>query len=209
MRKIVLHGALAKKFGKEFFFDVATASEAVRALCTNFPEMIREFREGRWHVVRGAHIDKGLDLDDEQYARLKLGKADLHIAPFVAGSKRGGLLKAVLGVVMIATAFAFGGAAMFATPIMSGLGGMTWGNLAVIGGAMALSGISQLLAPESSAEEDSESFIFSGPVNSSEQGVAVPLIYGRTMTGGVMISGGIDVEQIAATGGSRGGGSKK
>lgn len=211
MRKIILHGALGKKYGKEFHFDVSTAAEAVRALCTNFPEMMREFREGAWHVIRGSSLDKGLDLDDDLFGSLRLGKADLHIAPLIAGSKRGGLLKAILGVVMIATAFAFtGGVAMFTTPIMSGISSMTWGNLAVLGGALALGGISQLLTPEQEAEKNDESFVFSGPSNNSEQGLAIPLVYGEVMTGGVMVSGGIDVEQISSTNKSNsGGGGKK
>jgi hypothetical protein len=52
----------------------------------------------------------------------------------------------------------------------------------------------------------------SGPGNTSDQGAPVPLVYGEVITGGVLISGGVDIEKIAVTGsggGSVGSGGKK
>jgi hypothetical protein len=41
-----------------------------------------------------------------------------------------------------------------------------------------------------------ESYIFSGPENVTEQGVPVPLIYGQPFCGTVVISAGIEVNEI-------------
>jgi predicted phage tail protein len=201
MRKVILHGSLGDKYGKEFSLDVRTAGEAVRALAANFPMFMKDLREGAWHVVRG----------------LRLGKGALHIAPFIAGSKRGGLLKVVLGVVLIGAAFAFtGGALAGAIGAGTAMGslGITGTQVALFGAAVALAGVSSLLAPEEKAKEEdgSQSFTMTGPGNTSDQGAPVPLVYGEVITGGVLISGGIDIEQIAVTGdggGSVGGGGSK
>lgn len=216
MRTIHLHGFLATKYGKSFKLDIDTAGEAIRALTANFPTFMQDIREGAWHIVRGKDVDKGVSLDEHQISSFRLGKGDLHLVPFVAGSKRGGLLKVILGVVLIGAAFLFTGGAL-ATSITGGtglLGGVTGTQVALFGAAVALAGVSSLLAPEEKADEKdgSESYTMSGPGNTYDQGNPVPLVYGEVITGGVLISGGVDIERIAVTGnggGSVGSGGKK
>lgn len=212
MRCIHLHGALGAKYGRTLRFDVATAGEAVRALCANYPGIMKDLRDGSWHVVRGKKLKDGFSLGEEDIAGFHLGAADLHIAPVARGSKRNGLLKIILGVALVGVAFAFSGGAL-ATPIMGGgglLGGITYGNLAMVGAATALAGVSSLLSPEDKAKDDNEnSFTFSGPGNAYTQGSPVPLVYGEVITGGVMVSGGVDVERIAVNGPASYGGKGK
>lgn len=201
MRKIILHGAIGEKYGKEFELDVTTAGEAIRALAANFPEFMKDIREGAWHIVRGKKVDKGLALDEAQIGSFRLGSGDLHIVPYIAGSKRGGLLKIILGVVLIGAAFAFTGGAL-AAPLMGGagglLGGITGTQLALFGAAVALAGVSSLLSPEEKAAETEKqaSFTMAGPGNTYDQGNPVPLVYGEVITGGQLASGGIDIERI-------------
>lgn len=199
MRTIHLHGALGEKYGRAFDLDVETAGEAVQALCTNFPEMAKEISDGSWHVVRGEDPDDGLDLDEEMIAGLRLGSGDLHIMPYIAGSKRGGVLKAVLGIALIGISFGFAGA--LAAPISSLTGAVTWGQaLGMLGLALALGGVSQLLAPEQedNGEEDDNSFLLSGSATSAREGTGIPLVYGLVITSGVLISTGLDVDQIGS-----------
>ncbi len=199
MRNIVLHGSLAKKYGKSFKLNVKTAAEAIRALSANFPSFMNDIREGAWHLVRGNDPDRGLSLDETQVANFRLGKGDLHIVPFVAGSKRGGLLKVILGVVLIGAAFVLTAGAGLGAAIGGGaLGGITGTQVALFGAAIALAGVSSLLAPEEKADdtEKQDSFTMSGPGNSYDQGNPVPLVYGEVITGGVLLSGGVDIERI-------------
>lgn len=59
--------------------------------------------------------------------------------------------------------------------------------------------ITQALAPSPDATQspdENASFIFNGPVNTNTQGTAIPLVYGRCMTGSVTISAGIYVEDM-------------
>jgi predicted phage tail protein len=88
-----------------------------------------------------------------------------------------------------------------------------------IGAALILGGISQLISPtpqmgtigplggvggsgrrqtstEGTEFDPQESYSFSGIQNTSKQGVPVPLVYGETIVGSVVISAGIDVDTI-------------
>ena len=67
---------------------------------------------------------------------------------------------------------------------------------------MVLSGVSGMLfptpkLPEFSSEQDPRlSFSFSGTQQTSRAGTPVPIVYGEIITGSVVISGGIDTEQV-------------
>lgn len=197
MRKVHLYGPL-KKYGEVLELEVATAAEAVRALIANFPEITKDIADGKWRVVRGDG-EAGMDLGEEDIALMKLGQADLHIIPVIEGQKGrgGGILKVVLGLTLIAVSF--GSAAFLGNAIMGGaLGGMTWGSaIGMVGLSMALTGISSLLAPENESNEEKNSFIMNGPTGAVGQGNPVPLAYGGPIIiGSVMISGGIDIDQL-------------
>lgn len=194
MRNVHLHGAL-KKYGETIQLDVDTAGEAVAALCANFPEIMGDFRDGSWHLMRG-DPETGLALDEEMVAGLHLGDADLYIMPDVTGAKRGGALKAIIGVALVAVSF--GSAGFLAQPISNALiGGLKWGNaIGRMGLVMALSGVSQMLAPEEETEDKEESFLATGPISTGGQGAAVQIVYGDVITGGMMISGGIDAHAL-------------
>lgn len=199
MRKIHLHGALGKKYGRVIELEVETAAETVRALATNFPEIVKDLYNGSWHLVRGEKVSTGMSLGEEDVTGFRLGRGDLHIVPHIAGAKRGrGVLKIVLGAALVGLSFGFAGVGFMAQPISSALfGATTWGQaIGSIGFAMALSGVSTLLAPRDRGQEEDRSFTFSGPTNSARPGVPVPVVYGEVITGSVLISGGIDVDQI-------------
>jgi predicted phage tail protein len=132
-------------------------------------------------------------LDEDMVPSLRLGSADLHIMPEISGGKRDGLMKAILGVTLLVASG--GSAAFLATPIAGTMfGGATWAAaMGQVGLAMALAGVSSLLTPQSdSSGDDEESFVMSGPKSSYGQGKAIQIIYGEIITGGMLISGGVD-----------------
>ena len=200
MRKIYMHGSIGKKYGKVVELEVQTAGEAICALCANFPGIMQDLNAGEWHIVRGKSVDNGVSLDGELICGLNLGRADLHILPRVAGSKRDGLLKTILGVALIG--LSFGSAAFLAAPMLGIAGASTWGAaLGALGLSLAVSGASTLLAPQKKDEKkDAESFVLNGPTNSQGQGGGVALVYGRVIVGGLLISGGVDIDQIDKSG---------
>ena len=71
-----------------------------------------------------------------------------------------------------------------------------WQRLIVMMG-----GITELLSPrpkktDQSARQDGTSYFFDGPVNTTQQGVPVPLIYGRVLVGSQAISAKVTVDQL-------------
>lgn len=200
MRKVILHGVLAKKYGRVFNLEVRTAGEAIRALISNFPSFREDITNGSWHVVRGKSIKKGSSLTEYDVSYFNLGKGDLHITPAITGSKRGGgALKIILGVTLIGAAFLFTGGALSQAIGTGVFSSVTGTHVAVFGLALALSGVSTLLSPEEKTHKDKNdnSFIMNGPSNISDQAIPVPLVYGEVITGGGVVSGGTDIERMA------------
>ena len=69
-----------------------------------------------------------------------------------------------------------------------------------IGASLAFQGLAQMLTPVPEIKEQEQdprlSFNFSGIQNTSRAGVPVPVIYGETMVGSVVISASIENEQV-------------
>lgn len=201
LRKIRLYGRLAKFIGKRVLeADVTTAAEAVRFLLSNFPNLEKHMADQHYRVSLGAYDLSLEELHDPA------GQQEIKIIPVVVGAG-GGIGKIILGVALIALSFVSFGAGAWA-----GIGGFgatgAWtaaGSLAAfkLGGFLVLSGVAQLLSPVPTAptgtgsdKDPRKSFSFSGIQNTSRQGTPVPLVYGETLTGSVVVSAGIDTVQV-------------
>lgn len=194
LRNVHLHGSLRRRFGATFRLDVATAGEAGRALAAVVPGF-REAVVGGWfRVVRGDRrtglaLGRG-DLD------FRLGGADLHIVPVLAGAGgRSGLGKVIAGVFLIGAAFFFPGA-IASIGTSTGLG-ITAGQVAGLGVALALTGLGQLLAPKAKSTGDQSSYLFEGGANVVTEGGPVPLAYGRFRVNPVIVGIGLSTEDTA------------
>ncbi|WP_395454095.1 phage tail protein (plasmid) [Azospirillum melinis] len=206
MARIHLHGALGRQFGRLADYQVRDAAEAIRALAANHPDFEKVFREGSYRLVRGPRSRGGIDLTLDTLA-LGLGSADLHIIPVPAGAKSGGAGKAIMGALIMVVAIYAAPAVVGAYGPTQGLGAaafeiagysVSYGSIALFGASMMLSGISQMLspAPKANLPDSKQSYLFSGPVNVTEQGGSVPLVYGRCWVGSTVISSGMDTEQV-------------
>jgi predicted phage tail protein len=82
-----------------------------------------------------------------------------------------------------------------------GIGALGVQLLVGVGASLAIGGIAQLLTPTpklgTSENDPRRSYSFSGIQNVSRQGVPVPVIYGEVFTGSVVISAGINTEEVA------------
>lgn len=198
-RNIYLHGALGEEFGERFRLYVSTATEAVRALALQIPKLADAIAKGSFHILVGDPKNE-FSLDVEEAASFKLGAQDVHFFPALKGSKTGGgngALKIVIGLALIGTA-------LFSAPALSlgasGLGatwfgGLTYANVALLGGALALSGISSLITGKNSSADKNDSFLLDAQ-RATAQGQAIPIVYGKFMDTGVCISSAIDIEQV-------------
>lgn len=206
LRTVYLHGRLKKQFGASHRFDVRTAAEALRALNCAFPgAFVTALQTGSYKLVRG---DKrsGMHLDLDLVNSFNLGMADLHLIPVAAGAANNkGVAKAIVGTVLVGAAIFMSGGSLAAPLTIGGqslLGGsVTWGNIALLGLGVALSGVSTMLAGDTKTKDSAEnddSFTINGPTNGARQGQAIPLIYGEVITGSVTVSFDADIEDIGA-----------
>jgi predicted phage tail protein len=128
-------------------------------------------------------IDKD-NVGREEFANPVAGRT-IKFVPILQGSKNGGILQIVLGIVLIVvgafTSYA-GGSALISMGI-----------------SMVLGGVINLLSPQQNISSKNNpnngtSYNFSGPINTAAQGNPVPLLYGRMIVGSAVISAGIYAE---------------
>ena len=195
LRKIKLYGELAKFLGqKTFEAEVNNAAQAIRFLVVNFPKLESHMADRYYKII----VDNDWTLTDEELHH-PTGQNDIKIVPVVAGAGGGAGRQILIGAALIGISFLFPGAGMFAggsaaakaaaaaAPTLAKIGTIT----SVIGASMVLNGVSTLLTPVETIPEENQdprrSFNFSGIQNTSRAGVAVPVIYGRTMVGSVVV----------------------
>ena len=190
MRTIRLYGQLARFLGRRSFrAEVASAAEAVRFLLANFPQL-------EAHMNR-QHYRVSLDQRDLDVAEIHepAGQASISFVPVIGGA--GAVGRIIAGVALVAAAFAIG---------QPWLGKFAFDLAVGIGASLALGGVAQLLTPvarvgatpEADGTDPRKNFSFNGVQNTSRQGVPVPVIYGEMIVGSVVISAGIDVDQVVA-----------
>lgn len=189
LRKIRLYGKLAKFIGKRVLeADVATAAEAVRFLVANWPEVEKHMADQHYRVSVGSY-----DLAEDELHN-PAGQQEIKIVPVVAGA--GAVGRIIAGIALIALSF------------IPGIGALAVSLMIGVGASLVLGGVAQLLTPvprinapgasaKDSDQDPRKSYSFSGIQQTSRQGVPVPIVYGETLVGSVVISAGIDTDQVA------------
>lgn len=207
LREIRVYGRLAKFLKRRVFrAEVASAAEAVRFLLANFPQLEKHMAEQHYRVSVGDYDLTEGELHDPA------GQQQIRIVPVSVGAG-GPVGRIVAGVALVAVSLLFAPGAALAGSLFT-LGSQAVSIGVGIGISLALGGVAQLLSPvpqitspasgpsgSSTAETEfdpQKSYSFSGIQNTSSQGVPVPLIYGETIVGSVVISAGIDTVKVAA-----------
>jgi len=184
---------------------VDSAAEAVRFLLANFPQLEKHMSDQYYKVSVG---DYDLALSELHNPS---GQQVIRIVPVIGGAGGNFSLGMILaGIALVA-------ASIFIPGLGLGLSGATVTKVGLLGGALVLGGTAQLLTPAPSltpigntpvfsggttastagTELDPQaSYSFSGTQNTSRQGVPIPLVYGEMIVGSIVISAGIDTEQI-------------
>jgi len=212
MKVVKVYGALRKRLGQcRFEFDVATPAQAIKALCVNFPGLEKWLIDSEKDGV-GYRVSVGREKVTEDLSPLGFPFSDkevFSITPIVAGAGRGfGRIAVGLGLVALAIvtqggslSFGLGGfsASAGANAAFGAKLAALAGNLGVV---LTLSGIATAISPQpdSGLERGKEaaqleSFVFSNVVNTSKQGLPVPIAYGRLFVGSAVLSSGLDVDQ--------------
>ena len=204
LRKVKMYGELAEFVGhKELEAVVKNPAEAVRFLVTNFPKLEAYMANKYYQVLVGKE-----DVDKEDLHN-PIGQDDIHIVPVISGAGGNSPFgRILLGAALIGASFLFPGAGMFGTTSLFGssvTGTVAAGigtALSAVGAGLVLTGVSEMLfpmpKPDMPEDDPRISFSFSGVQNSSRAGTAHPIVYGECMIGSVVISAGIDTDQVQA-----------
>ena len=202
LRKVKLYGELADFVGhKELDAVINSTADAIRFLVSNFPKLEAHMANRHYKVL----VD---DQDiDETELHNPIGQSDISIVPVISGAG-GNFGKILLGAALIGGAFAFGGLSFGGSFKAFGANLAAAPGLTIaafgLGAALVLSGVSDMLfpvpdIPDFANEEDPRiSFSFSGVQNTSRAGTSHPIAYGEIVTGSVVISAGIDTNQVSA-----------
>jgi len=200
LRTVRLYGELAEFVGhKELDAVITSTADAMRFLISNFPGLESHMAD-RYYQVLVDDYEIG-----EEDIHNPIGQSDISIVPVIAGAG-GGTRKLLLGAALIGVGIISGGTgfALNATQGVGFFGGGLAAQAANVGVGLALMGVSEILFPlpkpqEFNNEQDPRiSFSFSGVQNTSRAGTSHPIVYGEIVTGSVVISAGIDTNQVSA-----------
>lgn len=195
MKVVKVYGALRELLGKTRFEFVAdTPAQAMRALLANFPHLERWLIDSEKNGVayRVTVGKQKIHNDDMSGMFAPWSEQDVFsITPVLIGAGRG-LGSILVGVAIVA-------AAVFIPGLGLGLSGALVTKVGLVGGALILGGIAQMISPVPKPPREAsqlESNSFSGIANTVRQGVPVPIAYGRVFVGSAVISAGLDVDQV-------------
>ena len=190
LRRIRIYGRLATFVGKRALeADVASAAEAVRFLLANFPQLERHMADQHYRVSVGTY-----DLTEDELGH-PVGTQEIKIVPVLAGA--GAVGRIIAGAVLITLASFVGLGVVAGIALNSVVFG--------IGASLVLGGVAQLLTPvptvgmgsqKDTDKDPRKSYSFSGIQQTSRSGVPVPIVYGETVAGSVVISTSIDTVQV-------------
>lgn len=178
---VKLGGYLGKKFGRHHRFLVSHTKEVIRALCFQIKGFREALEESEKRGVKFAVFNGKHNITDKTAFEFKV-KDTVRIIPVQEGSKRAGLFQVVLGVVLLVVGF------------------FTGGSTYPYGFALLAGGVAQMLTPQPQGlkiktdSDNSASYAFGGPVNTTAQGTPIGVLYGKREIGGSVISAGIAAE---------------
>lgn len=196
LKVIKLSGSLGRRFGVFHKLSVDSYPEAIRALSSQV-EGFKDYMQSEvGSRMRYAVFVDGNNVGQHDEKAWQCAK-EVRIIPIPTGSKSGGLFQVVLGAVIMATAFFTGGASLALT-------GAFASSAFMMGGAMVLGGVMQMISPQqggsrlsSQSAENKPSYAFGGAVNTTAAGYPIPLPYGQRTVGGAIWSAGSYAEDKA------------
>ena len=199
MKVVKVYGALREQLGQgQFEFVADTPAQALKALLVNFPGLEKWLIDSEQRGV-GYRVTVGKQnvcSDDMSELLSPWSEQEIFsITPVLTGAGGGGVGQIIAGVALVALTLIPGGLPIAGTLATS---------IGLFGGALILGGVSQMISPtpkppgltEQNEATRLESNSFSGIVNTTRQGVPVPIAYGRVFVGGAVISAGLDVDQV-------------
>lgn len=198
LRTVKLYGPMRRRFGREYELNVSSPAEAIRALCVQVPGFKKYLMDSKdAGLTFAVFIGKRNITQDGLHD--PVGNDEIRIAPIIEGSKRGGVLNTIIGVVLIVVG-------VIITGLSFGWAAPVGGALVNLGIGMVIGGVVQMLSPQPKglgAKDDPDnqpSYSMNGAVNTAAQGNPVSLLYGGPLiVGCALISGGVYAEDLSTS----------
>ncbi|KTC10564.1 phage tail protein [Pseudomonas marginalis ICMP 9505] len=174
-------GGSLRQFGREYRLAVNSPAEAVKALCSQIPELERFISSAKERGLEFAVFRGKRNISEGELGFQ--GRGIIRIVPVITGSKRAGILQTIIGAVLIVAGTYFGQPLV----VQAGIG-------------LVAGGIIQMLSPQagglktSAAPENTPGYAFGSAKNTTASGNPVPLCIGERRWGGAIISAAIYAE---------------
>lgn len=194
-----LHADMAEKYGSRFTLDVKSPAEMIHALEVQLPGFRKDIEAGSWHVIRddfkNPEDPNSGSCDEDSLLLHASSGTEIHLLPAVQGAGGNGVFTTILGVVLIVVGAMYDWSGSTSTV---GFGLIAGGVGLVAGGIVQMTMKTPGADPVNERADDRASFLFNGPRNQSNQGVAIPRGYGRAKIGSIVISAGLYAEDVVA-----------
>ena len=196
MIKLTIYGRLRKFIGQSTFeIKAKSPKEAFSFLINNFAGVAEHIKDQEYCVMAGdlRVSEELLDMQTE---------SDIKIVPVVHGEIFGIIfgVGALLGGSAVAASTA---GILGATILGTTVGAIAGAALTTIGINMVIGGVTDMLTPDPDPssfkrqeDPDDPSFVFTGLLNNSKQGVPINIIYGETLIGSTVVSSSVDTFQV-------------
>jgi len=197
---VQLGGAMAKHFGRHWHLKVRNTKQAIDLIEANRPGFKAWIKRNmntydKYHIQITNKQGHKWSMDETEYQMM--GESDnisrIRITPVPRGSGGSGFgrFQTLVGAAMVVVG-------AFASVVTGGA------STALVAGGLSLmmGGISMLLSPQAANSsvrqaDNTESFYFDGPQNTTNQGNPVQLIYGEeVLVGSQVVSSSITIDQI-------------
>ena len=185
MINLKIYGRLRKFIGKSSFeIEANSPRKAFNFLIANYENVEDHIKEQEYCIlVGGVKINEEmLDMEIE---------SDVKIIPVVHGN----VVPFILGALSLAAGIK---GSIFAISL-----GKAAGFFTQLGIGLILQGVSNLFtSPPSNAQQEDprdQSFVFSGLLNNTKQGVPINIVYGETLIGSTVVSSSVDTFQYVSS----------
>ena len=185
MPSVIIHTSGVLSGYGTFKMNADNAAAALRGICLQIPDFKKKLAQSNWTVLRNGRPS---GLNDMELCSNNC--IELYLVPSVSGGKSGAG-KIITGAALVAASILIPPAGATGWIAMAAQAGLS------IGVGMMLTGTSQILSgtPKSNYEKSSSSEKtaknFDGPVNSSGQGLPLPMTCGRRVLAGSVVASAV------------------
>ena len=194
MTKVILHGILAKEFKKTFELAIKRPKEVFDAISCSHSNFRNRMVELANQGIHFALLVDGKKMTTIEELSIVSDNQKIDIVPLICGAGKSGAIFAIIAIGILTAGVGLG--------VSAGLGASFFGSAAAtvgtaltnIGVGIALMGLQMALAPKPKMDRPSadvnsakQSFIFSSKANVAEQGIPVPVGYGKLRVGSAII----------------------